>query len=63
MTIKDGHAVRRWLQMRPMPRGAPETAHPVNVEAALRAVEREVLELAFESAFTVSNFRRSILAW
>jgi hypothetical protein len=31
-----------------MPRRNPETADPVNVEAAHRAVEDEVLKLAFE---------------
>jgi hypothetical protein len=34
--------------MRPVARSDAETADPMNVEAALRAVEREVLELAFE---------------
>jgi hypothetical protein len=34
--------------MRPMTRRDPETADPMHVEAALRAVEDEVLELALE---------------
>jgi hypothetical protein len=41
-------AVRRGLAVRPMARRDAETADPMHIEAALRAVEAEVLELAFE---------------
>jgi len=41
-------AVRRGLSVRPMARRDAETADPMHIEAALPAVEAEVLELAFE---------------
>jgi hypothetical protein len=41
-------AVRRGLPVRPVTGRDPEPQDPVNVEAAFGAVEREVLELAFE---------------
>ena len=43
-----GLAVRRRLPMRPVAGRDPETAHPVHIEAALRAVRHPRLELALE---------------
>jgi hypothetical protein len=40
--------VRRWLPVRPVAGRHAEPRHPMHVEAALRAVEGEVLELALE---------------
>jgi len=40
--------MRRGLCVRPVTRRDPETAHPVDVQTAPRAVDREVLKLAFE---------------
>jgi len=40
--------MRGWLSMPPVPRLHTETGNPVNVEAALGAVENEVLKLALE---------------
>jgi hypothetical protein len=43
-----GLALRRGLPVRPVAQRDAETAHPMHVEATLRAVEGEVLKLAFE---------------
>jgi hypothetical protein len=41
-------AVRCRLPVRPMPGSDPETTHPMHIEAALGAIEGEVLKLTFE---------------
>ena len=46
--LNAGLAVRRRLSVRPLPSGDAESAHPVHLQAALRAVEYEVLKLTFE---------------
>lgn len=48
--------VRRWLRVRPATRQDAESTHPVNIQAALRAVEAEVLEFAFEVSLHVQEF-------
>ena len=50
-------AVRRRLTVRPVPRRDPEAADPVDVETALRAVEGEVLKLAFEIRLHVEQLQ------
>jgi hypothetical protein len=49
-------AVRRGFPVRPMTRRDAEAAHPMNVEAAHGAVEREILELALEVGFHLQEF-------
>jgi hypothetical protein len=48
--------MRRWLAVRPVPRHHAEAADPVNVQAALGAVQGEVLELALEIGFHLEEF-------
>ena len=48
-------AVRRWLPMRPVAWGHAEATYPVHIQAALRAVEHEVLKLAFEVGLHVQE--------
>jgi hypothetical protein len=49
--------VRRGLPMSPMARSDAEAAHPMHVEAALGAVEGEVLELALEVGLHLQEFK------
>ena len=55
--------MRRGLRVRPVTGRDSESADPMDVEAALRAVEGEVLKLALEVGLHLSSSIRSLLAW
>jgi hypothetical protein len=50
-------AVRRGLSVTPVSGRDAQSAHPVNIQAALRAVEDEVLELALQVDLHVQHPR------
>jgi hypothetical protein len=49
-------AVRRGLRVGPVPQRDAESPDPMNVEAAPRAVQREVLKLSFEIGLRLQQF-------